>query len=470
MTSDPRPLQWPPEKIAAFARKFVLLCVLLVLAWIVAQGYYAVASADDFCFGAKAHDGIFNTIVNDYLGWDGRYSSTFFITWFVSYKILLTKYYFVCPLVILAANLAASKHFLKKTGVDSHAFALIFFVLYIASFSLRETVFWLSGGFTYGLAAALFISLIGEEFALFSATTAPAKIRILILSLGAFFLAGFNETVMVAHIALLGGLLYGHFLRSRKISVPITAIMLCAIIGAIIVYLAPGNAIRSEHFPPHNVIPAAIKAFFWVFWRYAIFFLPTCIVLYSALILFAPAIKREASLFATKIYSLSLFLALWGSAFTRFYSKVSSGPERTHTIDYAVVTLLAFIAAWHCYRKRRDDISHALQWLHEIKLLPHLYIFLTGTFLLFMIRPVMDPLIIKTALHDINYASALHKYMATRFHSLPESGELVQLPDDPDKSKPITYFDDITPDPDNWRNICFANNFGLGKVQLTISK
>ena len=43
-----------------------------------------------------------------------------------------------------------------------------------------------------------------------------------------------------------------------------------------------------------------------------------------------------------RILNLALFCALWGSAFTRFYAKHSSGPDRTHTVDYALVTLAGF--------------------------------------------------------------------------------------------------------------------------------
>ena len=462
-------LSWPPEKIANISQNIALIFVGIVLAWIAVQAFYTVPSVDDFCYGNRGlHGGAIATVIDEYFGWGGRYTDIFIITEFGSHPTLLLHYYFICPFTILVANFFASRHFLKKTGVVCCRFTFIFFVLLVSSYSLRQTLFWLSGSITYGLSNALFITLVGEVFALFSEGAAHAKGRIVILSAAAFILAGFNETIMIAHVVLLLCLLYGCFMRDHKINRPLATILILAMIGAIIVYLAPGNSIRSEHFPHPYIIVAAIKSFFWVFWRYGIFYLPTVIIFYCALALFSPEMKKTPPYFTAIYLHLSLFVALWASAFARFFTKSSSGPDRTRTVDYAIVTLLSFMTALYLYQKRKDDIRSALATLQGIKLLPHAYILLVGTFLTFNLRPVMDPLVIKTALHDIQYAASLKKYMRERFEIVTTNpkGELLQLPDFPEKTQALTYFDDITENPDDWRNVCFASYNGLSKVAL----
>lgn len=459
-----------PQRLARISQVFALLCVGIILAWVLAQGVYAVASVDDFCYGNRgAHDGVLNTVMTEYFSWGGRYSSTVLIAWFASHPNVLTHYYFLCPFIILAANFAASGHLLKRIGMESRSFLFIFFVLLIASYSLRQSVFWLSGGITYGLACAVFIAIIAEEFTLFTKENAPAISRVVLLSFASLILAGFNETIMIAHIALLATLFCISYERKRKITRAIGVILLFAIVGAVIVYLAPGNDIRGVHFPHRNLLLSVIKSFFWLFWKYGIFFFPTVVVFYCALVLFAPKMKEETSSVYAMYFKLALFMGLWGSAFTRFYAKSSSGADRTHTVDYALVTILALMAALHHYRERHADIQKAMKHLYEAKLLPHVYIILVGTFLTFVIRPVMDPFIIKTALHDIKYAAEYKKYTMTRINTLKNTpqDEISQLPDYPHKQQALTFFDDVTADPEDWRNTCFASYYSLNKVQLT---
>ena len=84
----------------------------------------------------------------------------------------------------------------------------------------------------------------------------------------------------------------------------------------------------------------------------------------------------------------------------------------------------------------------------------------------FVLRPVQDKLRFSSVFHDIQAEINLNRYMVHRFRKLPTDGQFVDVSYPDVKRDAITFFDDITPDSNDWKNKCFASYFKLDKVTL----
>jgi hypothetical protein len=453
------------ERLASISRNGTLSIVLACLVWVCWQAFYAVPAADDFCYGVRAMtDGLIRGVVSEYMGWSGRFSATFLMEAFAGSSELLTRQYFLVPWLILLLNLVGARHFLISVGTKDRAFLLVFFVALIATYSMREAVFWLAGGFTYGIACAIFLPLIGEELKLFLGEIPPSWKRTLVLCVASLLLAGFNEVVMVAHVALLGLLFFSSAFHKKNPATvrAIGFILLAAIIGAFIVKFAPGNAIRSAHVPnAPNLFHALENSFIWTFQRYSKPFLLSVFLFYSALIVFAPKINRDFR--AGLLLELLLFLlcALWASLFTRAYVFNDLGPARSQTVDYMLVNLIAFLTACYPYTKYGAVIVRARP------ILPVLFIFIGAFLATLCLRFNADGIIWKDYLPRMKDGAPWKEYMAARFDMVQKGkGEILRVPDYGNKQRPITLFDDIRDDPKAYQNRCFADYFGLKDVYL----
>lgn len=443
----------------------VLLLACTVLTWIGVQAIFAVPAADDFCYGSRAmREGVFKAVVNEYFKWGGRYTSTFLMSWFSSSKSLLTQYYFIGPAVILATNLFATRYLLATIDIRSRWFVIVFFAVLISSYSLRESVFWVPGGITYGLGSALFISIIAAELSLVTHGSPPTVSRVATVAFATLVLAGFNETIMVAHVTLLLCLFILCTIFDKNLCRAIGILLSAAIVGASVVALAPGNSIRATFFPHPQFLLSLASSLYWVIKTYFMFSVVTTLLLICALIIFVPKseeLERGQAIAPIYIWA-SLLGALWASAFTRFYSLGSQGPPRASTVDYAITTLLCLLIAWDLYKRLLRHNSHR-------RFSPVSLVFLTcGFATALLLRPVPDRLRLTSALDNIQHAFQLNRYMSNRLESLPnDGGEAMDISDYEDKHQAITFFADITSDRNDWKNACFARYFNLKQVSLT---
>lgn len=451
----------------AFSQNSIVIFLGICLAWIGFNTINAFPSVDDFCYGARAiEEGLIQSVSTEYSSWSGRYSATFFMSAFAGSSALL-KAYFLVPLTILIANLFAAYHFLTKFSVCDKAYKFVFFMALISVFSFRESVFWLAGGFTYGLASAIFLVLIAQELNILFDCLAnkrnPSLKKTIVLCATSLLLAGFNETVMVAHIALLGQIFLFLTYKKRQSSTLyiIGAMLFSAIAGALIVKYAPGISARATNLAEPNLMRSIGKSFGWIFERYTHIFLISWLLFYSSLIVFSPQRKtalEKKEFFITIIF---LFFTLWAALFTRAYALNGSGPSRTHGIDLLLVSLIAFFAAWHAYQDNKDAVFQSR------KLKP-IFMSFAGIFItIIILRPGADNLSFAETLKSFKYSRPLKEFMLSRFKQAQlEKSKSLEVADFPNKNRSVTFFDDIQPDSKDWRNICFANYFQLIDVRL----
>jgi hypothetical protein len=467
--------------LVAFRRKLWHLCALVVLLlactilfWICVQALFAVPQADDFCYGDRAiRLGILNSVFREYMTWGGRYTSTLLMSSIFSYSKVITEYYYIGPIIILIANFFASRYILSSIGIRNHLFLIVFFTILVSSYSLTESVYWMSGGVTYGLGSALFISIIAAEISLVRHASSPTLSRVTIIAFASIILAGFNETIMVAHVSLLACLFILCAIFDKKLFKPMGIILSAAISGAVIVASAPGNSVRASHFREPDLFSALVRSLYWVTTNYLYLFLLTTILLCCALILLVKNKKEEVTpiLVPWVLIWISLFFTLWASAFTRFYAQGRQSAERTFTVDCAIITILSLLIALYLYQKIWRHNSHR-------SLSPPRLVLLTGLFALALIlRPVTDRFIPTELSKNITKAVELNRYMNNRFRIINSSNaEYIVLPElksmkrelkSKKRGATITFFSDIVADPKDWRNQCFADYFNLKRVSLS---
>lgn len=459
-----------PRNLAStikFSQSAIVLFLSICFAWICLKSVNAIPSVDDFCYGARAaREGVLQSVVSEYLGWSGRYSATFFMSAFGGSRFLLTAYFLV-PFSILFINFLASCHFINKFFVRSKIYSFIFFISIISVFSFREAVFWMSGGYTYGIAAATFLLLIAEEagiyFDFIAKRPPPSLIKATMLCGLTLFLAGFNEVVMLAHITFLA--LIFLFIATKKQKsfalYTIGAMLIFAIAGALIVATAPGIAVRVATVAAPDLLRSVVKSFGWIFERYTHIFLISWLLFFSSLIVFSPQKRVVFGRVEFLATAVGLFFALWAAIFARAYAYDGSGPPRTHTIDILIVGLLAFAAAWYVYESNGESV-------YQSRKLKPIFLSFVGIFItLLILRPGADGVSFTETLTSLKYSSSLKNYMVSRFDSA-QSGKKtnLELPDLPEKSRSVTFFDDIRQDAGDWRNVCFARYFELNSVQL----
>lgn len=441
-------------------QNLIVILAFLSIGWVLFISMYTSPSVDDFCFAYWTKtNGVLGAVKFAYVEANGRFTASLLITSFTYFKTIFINGYFLVPLLILFCIFFSSRAILKAFEVANLKFSVIFFAIFLSSFSFRQTIFWLAGGFTYTLSICLFIILSVLEFQICSSSAGFKKFRIAGISLLAFFLSGFNETIMAAHLAFTVTLLFlAIFLRrSKGIIFSLALILIFALFGAVVSVISPGNAIRvsvTPHDPQflsavfNTIIVVLIK--YWKSWATAFF------VFYSAMQIIRPQIKFYCSNWL--VYVTSLFCALISAVFLRMYILGNLGPPRAQIVDHVLISIISFMVALNVYRGGFDVLRKTIGKMQ-------FSIFILLICLLGRVGP--DGVSYFSTLKNMQYAINLNYYMSMRNRKLDSSKELdVAYKNFSGKERSSTFFDDIQGDSLDWRNRCVANYFDLKRVYL----
>lgn len=239
--------------------------VLNVLIWSAAIILFVVASyfilstsslvrywADDFCSSVLLrNNGFLNSQIVWWNGWTGRYSATFFISLsemlgqnfatilpivlFVLFTISLYTMFSVLPALILAV------------------------ILILLSPNIIQSFYWMTGSLNY------FAPFIFLNFYLALVFSKGKKYTNLVAFILLFLAAGFSESFAVATFVFLVFLLL--VLRGYKKEKILVIGLLTTAISLVIMYLAPGNAVRSATVShPDGILDLINKTFIYSKW------------------------------------------------------------------------------------------------------------------------------------------------------------------------------------------------------------
>lgn len=452
-----------------WAQTIALIMSIATLFWLTLSALSAVPHADDFCYGMISHaQGILKNVIVSYQAVNGRYASTLLVATLTNYPVLVTHYLFLVPWTILLILAVTVHRLLHSIDVRGFGFYLLTMVFMVGCLHWWEAILWLTGGVTYGVSFAILLWLFSQEIGWFGEYKKPNPPSVIFVGFSSIILAGFNETVMVAHLGFLSCCLIGLWIkgRARSLLIVFAIIFLCALVGALIVKLAPGNTIRAQTYAPPNAIFALIKSLLYLVDVCTIPLIVATGFFLCTLHLFA--VRPSRFLSKSLMWQLGIFFLLTtlSAIFTRVYAQGDLGPWRAQSLDYLLIAMSALFFALFLYEPNKGFPWRSSHWK-------------SNAFTLIVVLILM-------ALHanpdgkwwrslvsmrlDAGYQNSLQPYLSK---ALSSPGQALVIPSyvhsDAYKKfgKPHTMFlRDFTSDPDDWTNKCFAQFYGLHSVRI----
>ncbi len=453
----------------------MLSALLLALIPLLIMGHYDAPCADDFNYGVNArlvyvHGGslaeilgaAFTRTVTTYKIWQGSYSAVFLMC--LQPSVFGEGLYALTPWIMIGSLLLglfclSGVLFTRVLGMSrSHGllFAATVGLLWLLLVPIPvQSFYWFNGSVYYTFFFG--ISLAALALALRCAQSGGPG-RIILLCLLALFLGGGNlvtglslAILSVSALALLG------IFRKKQAALRLLAPALCLLFGFLVNVAAPGNAIRAlsvDHEP--NAVLAILFSF------------------------------REAAVLGLRWARLPVLAALLFLGFVFWHA----APESTFRFRFpALVTLYSFCLYAAMFCPTMYALGHRGEW-RTLDIIFYAYLLLLAMNTLYWVgwfrsrraerrgadKPGLLPAIACLALcvvclgvsarlqGGISLASAwtaLHSGQAAVYRR--ENQERLALLHDPENREPtlaaysdppyLLFFDDITEDPSNWRNV-----------------
>ncbi len=253
-----RPGIW--EKLAGI---FVFACFMLPLVLYCVVGFYTRYAADDYeTAGSLNKYGFWGSQRFWYLGWSGRYSYFLIVGLFQLLDVGAAPVLTTMGLVLWMAALWWLFHqLLKREAVRYPAYlaglgaALILVVTLRSMDHIHQILFWVTGILTYPIYLILLTFFIG--WVIFHSLRGWTFhwLEIVGAAVYAFMLTGISEVSaalqgLVACLAVLFFLVWRFDPPKRRSGLLLSgAILLSTLVGLVILFTAPGNAVRAALFP-----------------------------------------------------------------------------------------------------------------------------------------------------------------------------------------------------------------------------
>jgi hypothetical protein len=333
-------------------------------------------SYDDYCHAAKTLElGFINTQKSFFNTWNGRYFSMAVLSLspvtagsFTGYKIFA---FVIILLTFISTFLFLSVMLLPGAALIDR---LISASLITALFSnqmpdVTEGYYWMPATVCYQLAnilTLLFFVLVAKTHE----KRQPA--RAVLLSL-AFFLViaitGSSEPSMILLLLMLSSITIKAFSIKSSTRRVWLAFLTFAIVCALVVILAPGNVVRSSHFPERHRLFFSLSQSLIEAARYLLKWLANPAFILSTILYvpFAYKFSDRSVLLKRHFYihpftSLILLLTIvYLGFFAPLWSMGLVGPERTMNQTYFIFLLGWFIniSVWVCYFKEKHGLEIA---------------------------------------------------------------------------------------------------------------
>lgn len=237
------------------ARTFALLLALSLVSYFWLAGH-AHPVADDFCYAAKARgQSLADWSFSEWMYWNGRYASNLLmlrnpLAWSPDFL----PGYRAVPIALLLLTFLGCWFLLRRITRGALRIgqellgALVFLLLYLNLMpDLGEGFYWYTGAVTYQLGSILLLFHLGLLFV----TPGSALLRFATLLanlLLAAVITGMDEVHMLVMLALHAGILAWRIRQGRGGLGEAALLLAITGAGALLMYLAPGNAVRGAMF------------------------------------------------------------------------------------------------------------------------------------------------------------------------------------------------------------------------------
>jgi len=432
---------------------FILLCA------------YSQPSADDWYMAADTMEkGFWRSNIDFYLGLTGRFfSSALLFMHPMLFSFTAFKLYSLALVLGLVASMrwAAGAWFPETSKGWKWALVVMASVLFLWGMgSTAQGFYWGTGSAGYTLPCLLFFCLAGMfGRRCLERDWRPRPAVLVAACLTAIAITGCTEVAMavfLAHITALNALFFWHH---RRVSRPLLIVLVATFVGVAMVVLTPGNANRRTWYTNevnHVFIPAFLMALKLGGRQVAVWLVFMPFVLFSLVTLSIwPAAFQLSRQRAWELVILSLLLMLatvFGGFFLGTWSMGAVLPLRAVNL-----LLLFFIIDWVIL------LAGVVSLLRSFQVeVPGAGVLLSlVAFLMFGAALGATNNNVKTAWRDLlSGDAARYDRECTERHAMIRASSEQDLVLPELKARPKTlFFNDLKPDPANWRNTGCARFF-----------
>ena len=352
---------------------YIALSILLLISIIplVYISFHSRPSADDFNYSTDVYHylssgnwSIFGLIkkaievdIFYYNNWQGLYTSAFILA--LQPSIFGEKYYCIGAILLLIISFLCILYLLKTIfkilKLDKQYLFLsifIFVFLFQQLPDIKEGLYWFNGAWNY--MPFFFLSLVNIGLCL-KYIFIEQKNRYLILScLLSFAISGGNHVTSFMNILLL--IFIGIYALSKKKGL-ICISLVVAIIGFILMYMAPGTAIRQAYFTNPSIFDTLKQTFIRSFGftsqyttRNCVFYI-LAIVLFSILVYQKEYFKDYYFRYSPILYLFTAWIILCGMLAVPYYAMGFFGQGRVRDVVWLFeafsITLITIYTTWY---------------------------------------------------------------------------------------------------------------------------
>jgi len=458
-----------------------IICLIVLLIY-VQLGLYAHPSADDYCMvSGVRQDGFIQHLWHHYLEWSGRYAGNAFYAIYPMIFGFFDGYQLMPFFLILSLFLAMAFFLASLFRISMRSFRIMFMSLCFVSvylLGMRDTagsLYWMAGALTYQTANILLLCMLGLIIRLIDQQRETKKITGTFITLMAVIVlsAGTHETNMLVVTAILGLL----FVFKLRLDWSITRIwlglFLIAIVCSSIVFISPGNSIRGSTFPLQHNIAQALGGSLNMGFRTLAIWVSSPLLIVSTLL--TPLAVSSLYQFSSRTMVVSKFLIAtlvvitlgvpFVLQFPAWWAMGGWPPARTVDAIYFVFILcwfstvgaitIRYIGQSNLPTGEKPNSSYIVTALSVGAIL---FIAAVGTNSKFL-----------RATNDLLYrAKPYHEYMLQRYTLIDKAVTrrefALAVPGFSEKYPRSIYFNDIRRDSRDWRNVCYADYFGLKEI------
>ncbi len=448
-----------------------ILMLFLLLPYFVLC-FFVVPAADDFTFSViTLENGFWGAQHKWYGDWTGRFASSFFLSLFPQIVESLFWYRLVCFLSLLA--FAGVFVFFIKTLYQAifkresgYLLPLLLLNLALANVpAINQTFYWRPATVTYMWALVLLLVGLGVLLKIRADSKTSGYLRVCtgLLIVITALLSGLNEIVILLWLFIL--CCYVLFLNPPRRNL-IFFLILIGGAGFLVMALAPGNSVRSgatEFVGNKNVLRTIYRSFtlsIEVFFRYLkpdlIFLMPLSI---PWLLEMRPAVDPQ--IYCSKnIKRLSLVFAGTLMLYLMPAQWAMNGAPPSRAMNVACVWHLLFLLCvfavwvWNSPERAQRIFNFTIGKVGSR----------VGWILVFCSLVLFGNH--GTAISDLLFkVGSYNREAQSRYDKYKQGGD-VTVP--AFRAPPMTiFFDDITADPNDWRNSSVGKYFGLKSLRIS---
>lgn len=251
-----------------FINLVVILCIITItlgLVLIIYNSTLTRLTADDYCLSGDfaSQGGVFKAIWYEYNSWSGRYATILLVGISELFGAKSASFFSTALIILWVGGLSwliSETSKLLQFELPSQATILLaeiaaFFAILLTP-DRFQSVYWRTGSATYlaPLVMLTYLSAFTIDRVRNNVNKRPPTWEIVLVFITTFLTGGFSETTLTLQIGLLGlGFLTVWFLakgNDRRVAlILLTSALVGSIASFIVVFLAPGNAIRQSLLP-----------------------------------------------------------------------------------------------------------------------------------------------------------------------------------------------------------------------------